>query len=160
MGSLNTPATLFCWKSDSSSLSIGLSWCGERILEKPVYRAFRQLPFTHLVAHSEICVKGFMSVRPCAGLCRVSRHEGAWLLAFPSSLLFCIDPVLCFFFFFLFCFLSGESPCLWMQLQLASSDWGLDLGGLDDWSCEATQGEYLVGGQSWHHYHLLIFSLC
>ena len=44
-----------------------------------------------------------MSVRPCAGLCRVSRHEGAWLLAFPSSLLFCIDPVLCFLFV-LFCF--------------------------------------------------------
>lgn len=101
MGSLNTPATLFCWKSsDSSSLSIGLSRCGERILEKPVYREFRELPFTHLVAHSETCVKGFMSVRPCAGLCRVSRHEGAWLLAFPSSLLFCIDPVLCFLFFF------------------------------------------------------------
>ena len=33
-----------------------------------------------------------------------------------------------------------------MQLQLASSDWDVDLGGLDDGSCEATQGEYLVGG--------------
>lgn len=98
MGPLNTPATLFCWKSsDSSSLSIGLSWCGEGILEKPVCREFRELPFTHLVAHSEICVKSFKSVRPCAGLCRVSRHEGAWLLAFPSSLLSCFDPVLCFF---------------------------------------------------------------
>ena len=101
MGSLNIPATLFCWKSsDSSSLSVGLSWCGNGILEKPVYREFRELPLTHLVAHSERCVKGFMSVRPCAGLCRVSRHEGAGLLAFPCSFLFCIDPVLCFFFFF------------------------------------------------------------
>lgn len=27
-----------------------------------------------------------------------------------------------------------------MQLQLASSDWGVDLGGLDDRSCEATRG--------------------
>ena len=143
MGSLNTPATLFCWKSsDSSSLSIGLSRCGERILEKPVYREFRELPFTHLVAHSETCVKGFMSVRPCAGLCRVSRHEGAWLLAFPSSLLFCIDPVLCFFFFFFF-FYQESLPA-----YECSSSWPLQTG-VWIWVVWMTEAVRPLMGNTW-----------